>query len=60
MANETLKDLSARQLLSKYKRTLRNSPNVMFASNEELDQYYDQVLELEDEIIKRMKSENAS
>ena len=50
---ENLKDLSIEILLSRYKRTARNAPMVMYASDEELDDYYNKLLEIENEIIRR-------
>lgn len=54
MEKQDLQTLSSKELLSKYKRIVRNAPSVMFSSNEELDKYYEQVLEIEGEIARRM------
>lgn len=50
---ENLKDLSIKILLSRYKRMARNAPMAMYSSDEELDDYYNKLLEIENEIIRR-------
>lgn len=50
-----LKGIPSKILLKKYKRLARNAPFVAVASDKELDIYYSKLIELEEEIIRRIE-----
>ncbi len=53
--NENLKEMTMKQLLFNYKRLARSAPSTFYATNKEMDAYYEEIFKLEDEIIKRTK-----
>lgn len=50
---ENLKELSTRQLLTKYKRLARNGVSMFAVSDKERDAYYEKMIRIETEIISR-------